>query len=279
MQLNKILISLLIPGALMTITGCDNIDEQDRYITIPKPVAKKKILLMEFTGNQCTNCPSGAAAIHEIQETYPGDVIAVGLHPRGGGPNTAPIGSQDFRCEEAQVMYEYYLPKGFPCAVFNGDKFHQNPEYISTAYSNWGSIAYDIIDHQEPATMGIYGETSFNPSTRELTVDYAIDVYKNITSNMSVMIWIMENDIVGFQLDGGTMLNNYVHNHVLRASMNGPWGQELPSLLLTEGSQITGTASMILDDKWVAGNCEVIIYTFHTSDRIVEQVSLVEVNE
>ena len=274
MQLYKYLSILLGAGILFTLASCDNVDENNRYVVVPKPIAQKRVLIMEFTGNRCTNCPQGAAAIHSIQEDYPGDVIAVGLHPEGGGPNTMPYGNQDFRCEEAQVMYEYYLPGGFPCAVFNGDK-----NSMTTAYSTWGRDVYQIIDGQGPATMGIYGETHFNSSTRELTVDYTIDIYSNIATDLSVMVWIMENNIIGYQLDGGTLLNNYVHNHVLRASMNGPWGQPLPSLQLVEGSEITGKASLVLDDKWVAENCQVIIYTFQTGNRIVEQASVVDINE
>lgn len=255
------------------MASCDNIDENDRYKPVAKPTSAKRLLIQEFTGNRCTNCPKGAAAIHSIQESYPGQVIAVGLHPEGGGPNTRPIGDQDFRCEEAQVMFEYYLPSGFPSAVFNGNK-----SSLSTSYATWPTTVYDIFRSEQEndmnAGMEIYATTSYNSTSRELTVDYTIDMYRSYSQNLSVMVWIMENDIVGWQLDGDIYLEDYVHNHVLRASLNGGWGQQLPQLELVEGAEISGTSSIVLNEDWVAENCQIVIYTFQTDSRIVEQANV-----
>lgn len=272
-------ITFIISGLALSLTAisCDNIKEGDRYEPIRKPSVEKRLLLLEFTGMRCTNCPMGAAAIHNIQEEFPGDVVAVGLHPEGGGTFTAPIGNQNFRSEEAQVMYEYYLPNGFPCAVFNGDK-----STASTSSLTWGSTVYEIFSNWEEsglkAGMGIVATTSYNSSTRELEVDYSIDVYKNYSYPVNILIWVMENNIVGYQLDGNTYVEDYVHNHVLRASLNGDWGQELPQLKLTEGAIIEGKANMILNEKWVPENCEVVIFTFQADNRLTEQVTTVNVN-
>lgn len=275
----KIIFSYLSAASfLLLLSSCDNIKEPDRYIPVEKPTVSKKLLIQEFTGNRCTNCPKGAAAIHNIQEQYPGQVIVVGLHPEGGGPNTRPIGDQDFRCEEAQVMYEYYKPGGFPCAVFDGDI-----STISTSYSTWSSTAYEIFrdwnENDISSGMNIDATTVFNESTREVTVNYDIEILRSFTTSMSIMVWIMENDIIGYQLDGDEYVPDYVHNHVLRASLNGPWGQELPQLQLTEGSVIEGTASIKVDESWVAENCQIVIYTFQTDNRIVEQAMVENVVE
>lgn len=272
MKTNNIILSsaILALGGLMI--SCDNIDVNDRYIPVEKPNVSKVMLIQEFTGNMCTNCPQGANAIHTIQEAFPGQVIAVGLHPEGGGPNTEPIGDQDFRCEEAQVMYEYYKPSGFPCAVFNGTT-------KSTRFALWYSQVYDIFEEMnklgEEAKMTISASTSYDASTRDLTVNYEIVPRVDSDTPMSVMVWIMENDILGYQLDNGTLLDNYIHNHVLRASMNGGWGETLPQLV--NGDPITGTASMKLDSKWVAENCQVIVYVFQTDSKYVEQATLADV--
>ena len=45
--------------------GCDDISENDRYIKEEKPVIDnpRNLLIMEVTGNSCSNCPTGAALI------------------------------------------------------------------------------------------------------------------------------------------------------------------------------------------------------------------------
>ena len=268
----KILTLISLSGLGGVLVSCDNIDENDRYESTEKPVlpphsVPKTLLIQEFTGNMCTNCPQGAKAIHDIQEEFPGQVIAIGIHPEGGGPNTMPIGDQDFRCEEAQVMYEFFKPSGFPCAVFNG-------ETTSTRFNMWYSIAAEMLAQE--ANMTIDAQSVYDSTTRNLQIDYTITATSDISTDLNVLVLLMENNILGYQLDGGKLLDNYIHNHVLRASLNGGWGTSLPSSI-KNGQVIEGSASMILDDKWVAENCQVVVYTFQSATRIVEQATEIDV--
>lgn len=268
----KILTLISLSGLGGVLVSCDNIDENDRYESTEKPVlpphsVPKTLLIQEFTGNMCTNCPQGAKAIHDIQEEFPGQVIAIGIHPEGGGPNTMPIGDQDFRCEEAQVIYEFFKPSGFPCAVFNG-------ETTSTRFNMWYSIAAEMLAQE--ANMTIDAQSVYDSTTRNLQIDYTITATSDISTDLNVLVLLMENNILGYQLDGGKLLDNYIHNHVLRASLNGGWGTSLPSSI-KNGQVIEGSASMILDDKWVAENCQVVVYTFQSATRIVEQATEIDV--
>ena len=268
----KILTLISLSGLGGVLVSCDIIDENDRYESTEKPVlpphsVPKTLLIQEFTGNMCTNCPQGAKAIHDIQEEFPGQVIAIGIHPEGGGPNTMPIGDQDFRCEEAQVIYEFFKPSGFPCAVFNG-------ETTSTRFNMWYSIAAEMLAQE--ANMTIDAQSVYDSTTRNLQIDYTITATSDISTDLNVLVLLMENNILGYQLDGGKLLDNYIHNHVLRASLNGGWGTSLPSSI-KNGQVIEGSASMILDDKWVAENCQVVIYTFQSATRIVEQATEIDV--
>ena len=268
----KILTLISLSGLGGVLVSCENIDENDRYESTEKPVlpphsVPKTLLIQEFTGNMCTNCPQGAKAIHDIQEEFPGQVIAIGIHPEGGGPNTMPIGDQDFRCEEAQVIYEFFKPSGFPCAVFNG-------ETTSTRFNMWYSIAAEMLAQE--ANMTIDAQSVYDSTTRNLQIDYTITATSDISTDLNVLVLLMENNILGYQLDGGKLLDNYIHNHVLRASLNGGWGTSLPSSI-KNGQVIEGSASMILNDKWVAENCQVVVYTFQSATRIVEQATEIDV--
>lgn len=268
---SKLLVMALAVTAALTVASCDNIGDDDRYIAEPKPVlpaeaVPKNLLIIEFTGNWCRNCPTGAQAVKTISETNPGRVIAVGLHPRGGGANTEPgyllDGSeQDFRCEEAQVMYEHYLPSGFPCAVFNGgDK--------STTSLDWNTQAIEAL--KVPTYIAIDATTNYDASSREVTVDYSLDFSDYYTEGLSVMAWVVENGIVGFQVDNGNYLFDYVHNHVLRASLNGPWGTSIGAKF-DNGQSVSGSASMTLDPKWVAENCRIVVFVIKDGNKEVLQ--------
>ncbi|MBD5355551.1 MAG: Omp28 family outer membrane lipoprotein [Bacteroides sp.] len=273
MKLDKITLATFALAGITSFCACDNIAEDDRYIPVEKPVipieeVSKVLLIQEFTGDMCPNCPSGAEALHSIQDEYGDNVVIVGMHPFSGG-FTAPIATQDFRTEEAEAMYNLYKPAGFPCAIFNGTE-------ASTAYAQWFTTASGMVG--QIANMSIKADCNYEESSRELTVDYTINMTHDISNNdgYGVMVWLMENDITGFQLDNGTMRGDYVHNHVLRASLNGVNGQVIGNSFKS-GESYRYNASITLDENWNAENCQIVVYMFNAETHEVEQTVLANV--
>ena len=66
----------------MTV-ACDHISEAERLIYEKPEPAKRVVLLEDFTGQKCTNCPKATDVIEQLQETYGEALVAVGIH---GGP-------------------------------------------------------------------------------------------------------------------------------------------------------------------------------------------------
>lgn len=273
MKLNNIASWIMALAGITSFSACDNIADEERYIPIEKTTisieeVSKVLLIQEFTGDICINCPSGTQALHEIQDEYPDNVIIVGLHPFSGGFST-PIGTQDFRTDAAEAMYNIYKPSGFPCAIFNGTE-------SSTAYAQWLTYASGMVG--QIANMSIKADCDYNESSRELTVEYIISFTHDISNNggYGVMVWLMENDIVGYQLENSNMLTDYIHNHVLRASLNGNNGQNIGNAF-TAGESYSGSASMTLSESWAAENCQVVVYMFNATTYETEQAVLADV--
>lgn len=265
-------IAIVATAIAIIASGCDNIDSDDRYQTIAKPElpgVPRTLLIQEFTGHNCRNCPTGAAAIKAIADAYPGRVITVGMHPEGGGPNTAPLGTQDFRCNEAQVMYLHYKPAGFPCAVFGGVE-------TSAQTADWMTVAIPFMSLEAP--LDISANTLFNAENRSITVNYNVEMRQSVKTQLSIMVWLVENDIVGIQNDKGNYIMDYVHNHVLRTSLNGDWGTPLalnadgvPLAQYSPLESFSGNATATLDPKWVADNCNIVVWVFNTTTKEVLQ--------
>lgn len=279
MKLNNIFLTAFALAGLLPFSACDNIAEDDRYIPVEKPVipieeVSQVLLIQEFTGVRCTNCPEGAQKLHEIQEEYPDNVIVVGMHPFSGGFTTPFSKETDFCTQEAEAMYDIYKPGAFPTAIFNGKD-------SSSAYDRWLTIANEMITRI--ANMSIKADCEYNGDSRELTVDYSIDFTHNIADDRGygVMVWIMENNIVGPQSSdpskyGSTYILEYVHNHVLRASLNGDGGQSIGTSFKA-GDNYSGSASIKLKDNWKAENCQVVVYVFNKGSHEVEQATLADI--
>ena len=53
----KRIIPLLIASVAILLSSCANVDEGDRYIKVESSEAKRSVLVEEFTGQKCINCP------------------------------------------------------------------------------------------------------------------------------------------------------------------------------------------------------------------------------
>lgn len=228
-------------------SACDDVKEDDRLIKVERPPIARKVLIQEFTGINCVNCPTGASMVHEIQQLYPESVIAVGMHPGGTG-FSGPIGTFNLNSELARVYYDYYKPAGFPAAVIDG----QEP---LTNISTWSGAVRSQISNPAPADITM--TPSYDEASRTLTVDYEVTINNVYTRPLNINIWLVENGIIGPQKSGSTIIFKYEHNHVLRTSLTGNWGNQLASSFLPE-EVYKGSASIVLDENWVAENCDII---------------------
>ncbi|MDE7097390.1 MAG: Omp28 family outer membrane lipoprotein [Muribaculaceae bacterium] len=270
MKATHLILGLLILTGF--VTGCDNISEDDRYIKVEKPSVNRSLLIMEFTGNNCMNCPLGAEEVEKIKlDEGPDRVISVGLHPEGNY-NTDPVQSlyptpgtlQDLRCKEATELFKYYNPGGFPTAIFNGLK-----SSMASAIGDWMTKASDAI--QVPSYITLNAICDYDETSRTVKVTYDATFSDVLNESISVAVWIVENGIRGTQrMPDGKMNLNYVHNHVLRTSLNGAWGENIGDSF-TQAATIEKSASTTLSPDWVAENCDIIVFALRDDNKEVEQ--------
>ena len=71
----------LILLAALVLGACNNIAPEDRFIEVASATVKRKVLVEEFTGQRCLNCPEAANELARLQAQYGGDtLIVVAIH-------------------------------------------------------------------------------------------------------------------------------------------------------------------------------------------------------
>ncbi|MDE6812014.1 MAG: Omp28 family outer membrane lipoprotein [Muribaculaceae bacterium] len=253
--------SLIAFTVIATIfSSCDNVNEADRFIAVERPTIERKVLIQEFTGQGCINCPQGAALVHSLQSQFPGAIIAVNMHPENT-QYTRPLGKLHLTSPEATVYYGYYRPGSLPSACIDGSQPISN-------VSLWTDAVLNAMSLESAADLDI--TTEYDKTSRELKVTYFSKFNKIFESPLNINIWLMENNIVGPQYSGSNIILDYVHNHVLRTSLTGDWGMNVADSFIPE-DEFTATFTITLDESWVAENCEVIAFLQNPSSKIVEQ--------
>ena len=60
--------------------ACDTIEENERYIEKEIVETKRNVLLEDFTGQNCPNCPQAHRVVNALKEQYGESVVAVSIH-------------------------------------------------------------------------------------------------------------------------------------------------------------------------------------------------------
>lgn len=208
-HLTAIIAGGLLSGALFC--SCDSVSEPDRFVDA-EIIPHRAILIEEFTGQNCTNCPDGHQAIKDISAFFGDSVVAVGVHASG---LAIPEQYGGYATETGEQYYQRAGSPALPTAVIN---LQTDPLQVS----DWGASINRLILDPTPFTVIADAKVSDDGQNFEINVAYASgDDYQG-----RLMVWVVENDLVGRQLDHGTWIFDYVHNHVFRAAATPDiWGQ------------------------------------------------------
>lgn len=255
MKLKNIFLGVATATMAMAAASCSNIDEGDRLIYVKPAEVGRAVLIEDLTGQRCINCPTGTDIINGIIQTYGEDnVIAVGIHsgPLGFTGNSKRVGLMTDTGDEYYTYWANGTNLGQPSAIFNRKK---GP---SDNLNNWAAEVGLIIS--EKANLSIDITNAYDAKKRELTTKVgAFGV--NGTVNGKLQVWIVEDGIKAMQMmPDGSANQEYIHNHVFRAAVNGTWGEEVT---VKEGETTSKDYSYVLPETWNADNISVVAFVYN----------------
>lgn len=211
---------ILAASVPMLFMACDNIDESERYIELEQVSAKRVVILEEFTGQDCTNCPDGHRIAAQLKEQYGDAFIPVSIHAGQLSWSETEFGEYGLGIPEGEIYYKANQSPALPAGVID-----RNSGILNR--SDWASRIRTELEKESHAEIDI--KPTYDKDTQEILID--IDFKGSFSGNLTV--WILESGIINYQYDNGQHVQNYTHNHVLRAVVSDVWGDPLQ---LTDGS-------------------------------------------
>ena len=249
---------------LLLLMSCDYIEEADRLIAVDDthtdtPIdtlktAIKNVLLEDFTGQRCSNCPTGTEVIEQLQEIYGERLIAVGIH---GGPlgfkGTATV--LGLATDVGDEYYSHWQLEYQPVGLVD--------RHGAVNYTEWAKAVRDEMALTSDVKMEV--QAIFDGSKIDITV--MEEAYNDYTGMLQV--WLLEDGITAIQtMPDGTNNRNYVHNHVLRTPVNGDWGK---AITIGKGEQDLQNYQQAVDAAWNTANLSVVAFVYN--DRGVMQAT------
>ncbi len=261
---NNIYNKFAICAAALSLMACSNIDEDDRFIEVEPVEVAKRVLIEDFTGQRCVNCPNASEMIESLQEQYGAEnIIAVGIHS-GPFSKTASGRPLSLWTETGDYYFNSWNIDAQPTGVIDR-------KTVSSTYQSWGTIVRDALQASAPLTLG--ATTSYDEATRTVTINVNAKGVLDVTGKLQ--LWLIEDNITDMQaMPDGSINNNYVHNHVFRTAVNGQAGEDF-SIAWDEEKTVTST--YVLNEDWNAENMSVVAFVYIYNNSGVQQVVKVPV--
>lgn len=220
----------------------------------------KKVLLIDFTGIRCVNCPEAHEIIHQIQSIHPGQVVPVAFHvtllahPSGDYVT-------DLRTDEGNEIATTFDISEIPVGLidaFDKTQLKQRTE--------WAAIVDTCVDKEPEAGLKI--EYSLSDSTLKLNV--TLKSFKDLDNDPLLCVYLLEDSIITRQRadnDSG-YIENYVQMNVFRKSVTNVWGEQVSGLTNSD-SQITMRYTTTLSSEYNPNHCKIVAFLKNNSNFVI----------
>jgi hypothetical protein len=223
-------------------------NEWPDFTTLPNDDPNRNAIIEDFTGHNCSACPAAATVAHNIHVSNPSRVFIAGIHASNTADGTSSFQdvnvSQgytiDFTNAQGLALGAYFgvtlANSGFfgnPAGTIN--RVPDNGEYFS-ADGSWLSKTNAVLSSSPKVAIKAklnYFETPKHGFFLHTEVE---KIDNNLTNDLAMVVYLIEDSLVGPQNVTNVLTPNYVHRDIMRGTLDGtPWGRTLTSALMTNG--------------------------------------------
>ena len=230
------------------------------------------VLVEEFTGQNCNNCPSAHSSLEAIADKYPGRINIVGLY-LFGIPQANPPGGYiyDFRDKDSIATKIGNSIYGGIGGIPSGgiDRLQGSTNVINTDRTLWGGT----IDNQVKVTdsVNLTLKSSFDTATQTAKIVATVTFIQPVTSKQNLTIVITEDGMIDKQEFPDGVHEGYKFTNVFRDMVSSaPSGDPVidTAAIKTKGMVLQRTLNYKLKTTTpaiVPANCHVIAFISGTS--------------
>ena len=252
--MKKLIYSILMLAAL-ALVSCDEVSRDDRLIYVEPPEVGRAVLIEDYTGQYCVNCPRATDEIERLVEEY-GDsvIIAVAIH---SGPFSKKNGAPSpLYTEVGDQYFSHWNLSGQPVGLV--DRLTYESTVMPLSYTDWGGAVNYELGFEAPVSFII--DIDVDDEAQKANVEVQTIGLDSKQVSGKLQVWLVEDSIDSFQLmpDGSTV-DHYNHMHVFRASVNDPWGDDVS---VDHGQVAVMDYDITLDPAWVPEHCAIVAFLF-----------------
>lgn len=263
-----------LAGICIVMTACN--ENQPQYELIQPSTGDRTILIEEFSGALCPNCPQGTQELDNLKSIYGDQIVIVTVHA-GDFAFQYEDSKYDFTTQMGDELLEILgNPIGYPSAVINRKRDGQFYQSFST---RWSSLISEALEEENSVTIS--GNVSYEPASRSLLAMFRALPLQDLEGILKLSVLIKEDKIVDPQADRAASTGkvvDYVHKNVLRIALSSSSGDVLGTDPL-EFQPLEKEYSFTLPAEngwWVDTNCQIVAFLTLENGSEMEVVQAME---
>lgn len=232
------------------------------YVDLNLPsVQPRKVLLEDFSGVQCVNCPQANALAAQIAADNPSNVAVVTLHNYFVGGYS--YSDEDLRPAEAFEIDALLGPTtAWPIGAVNR-KLFSGEGAVLLEDDDWEAYVDEEI--LSPPSVNLTLETTLSDGDIDkVTAVLTMHFLEEVTEPLAISVMLLENEIEDPQLTGSGVDTFYIHEHVLRTMPTPAIGSPISETTET-GRVIIRGYEIELEDHWNRDHLEVVVFVHRNS--------------
>ena len=265
MTMKKTLSLFALATLVMLTVGCDKIDINNTHKPYEIQGGGKTVLIKDFTGARCVNCPGAAETAHELQHQLGEDrVFLLSVHagflamPLGQFPDfTTPEGTQWYNDNASNPLF----------TVDHVALTEGNTLYVEQVDS---PLAEALA---EPQTFAISTVNTYDATARQLRVESCVEALEDVTGSLYFTACLVEDSIVGRQVVPGGIDTAYVFRNVFRGTLNGFDGERVGNGQVYLGDESNFSYTVDLDSAYNEDQCYVMTYVYNKANGKILQTA------
>lgn len=242
--------------------------------------AIQNVLIEEFTGHKCVNCPAAHDLLGNLKNEYGDSLIIVSIHAGFfATPDNSGAYTTDLRTTAGEELHDAYGVSSYPSGMINRGK---DQEETVLRKDIWNGRIKQQMGASTKASLSI--EYEFDAQTRNLSADVDIEFLDEVSGVYRLSVYITEDGIIAPQKNDNENVGpvpeimDYEHNHVLRGTMNGTWGDPVSDKVVTTGTVYSlSYDDFAIPEEWNEANLSLIAFVYSQEDQSVLQAEKVHI--
>ncbi|MEO5581434.1 MAG: Omp28-related outer membrane protein [Saprospiraceae bacterium] len=221
----------------------------------------QNVLVEEYTGVRCQNCPAGAQLLEELKTIHGNRLTILSIH---GGFFAQPTNRENKLTLDnsfgRQLISVFNQPQGYPSAMINRKLFNgQSSLFLGGSF--WPG--YINQEKSKIPQLGMTIRNTLDTNSRVLTVEVSINGLVDLNPQpLMLSVALSENNIKDAQLTPIGIDINYVHQHVMRTFLGNVLGNTIDPITLNQSKSYS--FSLVIPIAWALNQLQVVAFVHKT---------------